>query len=583
MKSWTPRIGTLAAIAVLALASGCGGSNKGSGTAGGSTTGDQSTAQSGILRIGTVDAITSFNPFIALSLQTGTALTATYAQLVGLDYDSARGFTPVPGFAKSWDISNGGKTITFHTYADAKFSDGKPMTAEDAAWSLNMILRYGDGPTGQVSYLLDGITKATAPDPTTVVVNYSAPHSNALLSLAQGIPVLPKHIWAQYATGNGRGLRTYRPESQSGGLVSGGPYLLKQYERRGTTVYVPNPNWFGEPSHAKAVALTYYTNEDSMVEDFTRGQLDMIESVPVPALKTLESKPDVTMMSADRGVQADLFFNSNPRKPKNRELLDPRVRRAMDECINRDEIIDVVFQGHAKKVETLVGTPGGEEQDTSLPVTQYDCAAGNRVLDQLGYKRGSDGVRVAPATSGTYAQAAHPMSYEVVTVAGAGEYNVDRTAEIIRKDLQQLGVKVVQKVAGDETATNTYLVGEDCDPQTSKGYTSWDLDLAYSISEITALDTLSGELKESWCAWNFTGTDNPAYDKLWPQAARELNQDKRRQLLFKMQQIYYDSRATFPLAEKEEPSAYSNGWTGFVRPELAVSSTKYYTAPQQVK
>lgn len=586
MKTWTPIIGALAAAAVLAV-SGCGGSDGdgGNGNAAKTSpaTGSEGAKQGGVLRIGTVDAITSFNPFIALSLQTGTAINATYAALVQTTYDPDKGFSPVPDFAKSWEVSKGGKRITFKVHEGAKFSDGKPMTAEDAAWSMNTIAKFGDGPTGQVAYLLEGFEKATAPDATTVVVDYESPQPNALISIAQGIQVLPKHIWEKHAQGNGRGMRTYRPESQAGGLVSGGPYLLKQFEKSGTTAFIPNPEFYGPKSNAEAVTLTYYTNEDSMVEDFMRDQLDVMESVPTGALKVVEANDNATVKSAIRGLQGDLFMNSNPRKPKNRELLDPSVREAIASCIDRDQIIDVVFQGHAKKVETLVGTLGGPDQNTDLPAREYDCAAGNEILDELGYERGKDGIRVAPATTGQYAQGAHPMSYEIVTVAGAGEFNVDRTTEILRKGLEELGVKVVQKVAGDETATNTYLTGADCDPATSTGYTSWDFDLAYSVAEITAVDTLSSELKDSWCAWNFSGFDNPKYDALWAKAAVELDADKRRELLHEMQKIYYDAGAAIPLAEQEAFSAYSNRWAGFIPPELTIGSKLYYTAPYMVE
>ena len=51
----------------------------------------------------------------------------------------------------------------------------------------------------------------------------------------------------------------------------------------------------------------------------------------------------------------NITWNSNPRKPKNRELLDPQVKKALSMCVDRQQIIDVVFQGTRRPVESLVG------------------------------------------------------------------------------------------------------------------------------------------------------------------------------------------------------------------------------------
>ena len=69
-------------------------------------------------------------------------------------------------------------------------------------------------------------------------------------------------------------------------------------------------------------------------------------------------------------------------------------------CVDREQIIDVVFAGYASKVESIVGHISPLENPNLGPL-EYDCAAANTALDKLGYKRGSDGIRVVPATTGT--------------------------------------------------------------------------------------------------------------------------------------------------------------------------------------
>ena len=62
---------------------------------------------------------------------------------------------------------------------------------------------------------LNHVKDADAPDPTTVVINYKAPVGNALAQLEQFF-VLPQHVWEQYATGDGKGLKTYHPRAGRG-------------------------------------------------------------------------------------------------------------------------------------------------------------------------------------------------------------------------------------------------------------------------------------------------------------------------------------------------------------------------------
>ncbi len=135
-------------------------------------------------------------------------------------------------------------------------------------------------------------------------------------------------------------------------------------------------------------------------------------------------------------------------------------------CVDRDQIIDVVFAGYATKVESLVGHISGSMENPSLGPLPYDCASANTALNKLGYKRGADGIRMVPATTGANAQAAHPMQYEILTPTST-DFNVDRAFSIVRNGFAKLGVKVTQKVGGDTTATYALETGDCNGPRAS--------------------------------------------------------------------------------------------------------------------
>lgn len=582
MRISSAGLAALAAASLLAIA-GCGGSDGGSDAGAKSngsptTNGDGQAKQGGILRVGTSDSIASFNPWLAQTPVSGIATSMVYPSLTQLDYKDGA-WVRVPDLATSWDVKP--KQLTFKLRPGATWSDGKPLTADDVAWTINIMVKFKDGPAGESAASVDGIIDATAPDPTTLQVNYRDVRANSLERMG-AFPILPKHVWEEHAQGNGRGLRTFQPDRGTGGLVGSGPFTLKEYEKNGTTVFIRNDEFYGTHANADAVAMTSYTNADAMVQAYRDGELDYIQTFPASAVPAVKNTPESTLTDTPSFMHAVLLTNANPRKPENRELLDPKVTTALQMCIDRDEIIETVFQGNAKTIETNLGSTSQWENDDLKP-RPSDCAAANKILDELGYKRGADGVRVVPATTGEHAQPEHPMSYGIVT-PNAGPFNIDRTVTIVRANLKELGVDVSQDVVGDVPATWSRTMGEDCDPVKKTGYTSWDFWVDLDVATPDPFGTLHNSATTSWCAWNLNGFDSPEYDKLYQQAVRELDEDKRGELIDEMQKIFYDSGSEFPLAEMVEFTAHSNTWDGWMPPELSRGyNSGYYAAPYMVK
>jgi peptide/nickel transport system substrate-binding protein len=502
-----------------------------------------------------------------------------YPLLVQLDYTPKEGYSIVGDWAKSWKPSNGGKTWTYKLYPGTKWSDGKPMTADDAAWTVNTTLKYASGATAVIASSLNHATKATAPNPTTLVIKYSAPVANALTLIA-GVPIVPRHVWEplEKKQKGGAALKTYRPQDKLP-MVTGGAYTVKQYEKKGTTVFIPDPNYWGPKSHADAVALTYYTNSDSMIADLRNGTLDWIDQVPFNAVNAVKRSKGVKVNQWPGAEITNITWNSNQRKLQNRELLDPRVKRALSMCVNRDKMISVVFHGYASKVESLVGHISPLE-NPNLGPTRYNCSAANAALDKLGYKRGSDGIRVAPATSGKYAQDAHAMKYDIVTPTST-DFNVNRMFEIVKEGFAKLGVKVTQRVGGDSTATYAIETDSKCDAAKSIGYSKFDIAMWDWIAYPDPDFQLSVVTKDQWCSWSDTGWDNPAYDRLYQLQGVTINPAKRRAIVYKMQKMVYDAFVYTQLTNHVALDATSKKWTGF-KNQLNAYSKTYYTSPRKV-
>ena len=542
-----------AALVALALASGCGpGGGDGAGGA----------SRGGILKVGTVNYIDSLNPFIGIEDQSYNSYVMLYPQLV----QYGPGLELVGDWAKEWSHTPDGLKWTFRLEPGTKWSDGKPMTAADVAWTGNTILKYADGPTAALAASVSHVKRFRAPNPTTVVVEYEEPIGNVLAQMEQ-FYILPRHVWAKHTGNNGKDIKAFQPEHELP-TVAGGAYYIDEYEKKGTTVFKPNPNFYGSRSGADAVALIYYTNSTSMIADLRAGTLDWIESVPSNAAKALEQEPGVTVESV-LGSQVDnITFNSNPVKPRNRELLDPSVRAALEHATNRQQLIDVVFNGHAKPWANLISSQSGEWVNPAVKPLPYDPAKANEILDSLGYEL-KGGVRWAPATSGRFAQPAHPMSYEVI-VPDSLNFNGDRYFEVIRDNWAKVGVKLTHKPGGD--------TGQAYALETAGKYTKFDLATWDWVGYIDPDFMLSVMTKDQWFSWNDTGYDDPSYDAMYRKQATLVDQEARRELVWKMQAKLARERPYIHTVQEEIIMAYRDEWTGF-HPDLGAYCKCYYTSP----
>jgi peptide/nickel transport system substrate-binding protein len=210
----------LMALALLAaVGGGCGGGSS-------SSSGTSASGKNTILRIGTTYYIDSLNPLLAYEPQASNAFTMIYPQLV----QYGPGLKIAPDWATSWEESKDGLTWTFHLKPGGKWSDGVPLTAEDAVWWVNTIFKYQNGATSYLAGELAGLEKIAAPDPKTLVLTYKKPVPSALANLEQ-FYFMPKHVWSKYTGNDGKDMKSFDPE-QHLPVVSGGPYTITQFQEK---------------------------------------------------------------------------------------------------------------------------------------------------------------------------------------------------------------------------------------------------------------------------------------------------------------------------------------------------------------
>ncbi|MGH3425459.1 MAG: ABC transporter substrate-binding protein, partial [Nocardioidaceae bacterium] len=161
--------------------------------------------------------IDTLNPFLAYFNGAFDTFAMIYPSLTNLGVDGKA----EPYLAESWKTSADKRTWTFKIRDGLKWSDGEPITANDAAWTFNLIMNNDVAATANGS-LLSNFASVEAPDDTTLVIRTKKPQSNMLyVSITRrGIPIVPEHVWKDHVDD----LKSYKNDDFP--VVGYGPWRL---------------------------------------------------------------------------------------------------------------------------------------------------------------------------------------------------------------------------------------------------------------------------------------------------------------------------------------------------------------------
>jgi peptide/nickel transport system substrate-binding protein len=484
------------------------------------------------LRVVADTSVSTFNPFLAYFNTELDVLGSIYPTLTTLNEQNK----PAPYLATSWTTSADHLTWTFKIRSGLKWSDGVPITASDAAWTLNLIMSNPTAATANGS-LVANFAKVTAPNPTTLVITTKKPEANILYvsNPITGIPIVPQHIWASQVAHLGTFKNMNFP------VVGYGPWTLTGYVPNQYTTLTANKNFFmGAPKFDKLI-IEYFTNTDAAVAALRSGQLDEIDNVTATEYQALHGKSDIQQASSVSngwtGIELNpgaKYRNGKPFGNGNPALADPRVREAIALAVNRSMLVKKIWDGLALPGSSYI-PPGWPQWAWSPPAGSafgYDPAKANQILNAAGYKMGPGGVRVDPKT-GKPLVLRFGIHSDETTDAEMAPYIVEW--------LQAIGIKVeVQSMSFSEL--NAVL---------PKG--TWDIlsdawtmgpDPTYLLS-IQDCDTLplpngtGGNTDAFFC--------NPTYDNLFNQQAGEFETAQRVATVDQMQQILYNSNVDIML------------------------------------
>ena len=425
----------------------------------------------------------------------------------------------VPALAREWSYDPGQMAFTFKLQPRAKWHDGRPVTAEDVVFSLGY---YKKHPYRWIS--VTDVDRAEAVDPQTVVVYLARPYAPFISDIGGTMPILPKHIWSKVD----KPKEFDAPEA----FIGSGPYLFKDFNKaQGSYLFEAfNDYYQGRP---KADRLIYVRTGKSLVSLAT-GQVDLANIQPEMAAPL--KKKGLVVLKNERGWNKKLMINH--RKPP---FDRPEFRRALAHAIDRQEVIDKAHRGFAIPASYGLLSLDHEFYNHDTPDYPHDPVKAVKLIESLGYAKGADGI---------FQKDGQPLKIELLSsnITVAGERVADRDGEIIKKQLQAVGL-AVDLINQEQTTTDSRV-------------RKWNFDLAVSGHGGIAGDPriLSEMVSSAYGAGSVNSARydaDPELNSLLEAQIKEMDPAKRKELVFKIQEVYARDLPAVSLYCPDSMVAYS--------------------------
>ncbi len=345
----------------------------------------------GILHLSVGSEPSDLDPHTVTGLGEAKLVQTLFDPLVSFEPDT---LAPVPALAERWEISADGLTYTFHLRADAKWSDGSALTAQDCVDSWQRILTPSLGADyAYFLYLLRGAEAfhkgqtadfstvgAVARDARTLVATLKHPAPYFLQALLNSC-WRPVNVRAIAAVGDA--YRRGTPWTRPGKLVSSGPFVLKEWTTQQRIVVEKSPTYYDRDRvRLNAVCLYPTDSIDAEERAFRSGQLHITYALPLSKVKPAQQDHNPALR-IDRQMET-YFFRLNVRKSP---LQDARVRRALALAVDRATIADKILPGGRTPASSFV--PPLLQGYTPPPGQIHDLAAARQLLAEAGHPGGA--------------------------------------------------------------------------------------------------------------------------------------------------------------------------------------------------
>lgn len=462
----------------------------------------------GVIVLGTDQKPRHLNP----AVQSGIATIMPGAQLFATPLRFDAQWNAQPYLAERWAFAEDGRAITLHLRRNAVFHDGRPITAEDLAFSVRTVQAHHP-----FKSMFAPVTQVDTPDAHTAVIRLADPHPALLLAMSTGLlPVIPRHVFD-----DGQDI-TKHPRNNN--PVGSGPFRLVEFKPAEHIIMDRHEGFFleGRP-YLDRLIIRKYADAASMLLAVEKGEIDVHPYITNGNdVARLRKSSGITVHTgAARALGPMIWVAFNLEHPV---LGDKRVRHAIAHALDKAAVVANLFQG-APNVATGPVSVHSPFYTDKVPQFPYDLDKARALLQDAGYKTdGSD----------------ERLSFRMDWIPSA----VYKTlAEYTKPALSRIGITINLRNAPDF-------------PTWAKRISSYDFDLCIDSAwnwgdpVIGVHRTyLSDNIRKGVIWSNTQQYRNPKADALMAAAGVEMDPARRKALYAEFQALIVDDMPVLPVME----------------------------------
>ena len=472
--------------------------------------------------------------------------TDQFLYLPAFQYDVGRDAW-IPVIAEKYEFIND-KTLRIYIRKEAKWSDGRAITAEDFAYTFELTKKLGIGPGAGWDNYIASINRIG-----TQVVEFKAKEKPLnyfqFLTYALGAQPMPKHVYTALEAKKVN-IGDWANDKPSEQVVSG-PYKLYFYSPD-IVVYQRVENWWGKGIFGlpkpKFLAHVIYKDNPSASLALERGETDWA-GLFIPSVWELWQKKNLPVGTWYKSKpyfipDGVIFLYLNNTKPG---LSDPNVRRAIAYAIPYDDMLEKAYFGYSSQAhpsyvidffepnkqyinydlwKKTFGTADGRPD--------FDLEKAKKILDDAGYKVGKDGVRVGPDGK--------KLTYTISVPYGWTDWMM--MCEMIAKNLKSIGIEVTTEFPDFSVWADRMTKG------TFDMILSWSVgpsfDHPFNIYRFVLDKRLSAPVGEVTWAGDWERYDNDEIVKLLDTAVSTLDSKTRKNAYMRIQEIIAKDMPVIP-------------------------------------
>ena len=478
-----------------------------------------------------------FNWWTASSLWDLIVLSPIYSRLVRI-INGTLAFE----LAESIEWSPDYKVLTIRIVKGVKFHDGKPLTAHDVAFTIDILSKKSW--TYYHGYFIN-VEKVEVVDDYTLKIYFKAPDAGFIYNALTVMNIMPKHIWEPIFKSIGDGVAKYSPKIPDD-LVGSGPFKIVEYVPGQYVKYVANKDyWLGRPCIDELIYV-FISEANVAILAVQKGEVDAYVGWVTPeVVPELLSTPGVSV----HVFVSDTFYHwglNNLKWPFN----ITEFRRALAYCVDREAIVKELLMGYGTIGNPGVVPPFGVHAQWCnkelLNKYKFNLTKAAEILDKLGFKDiDGDGWREAP-NGEEFSFEIYAPSYDVIRV---------RVAELISEWLSKIpggGLKAIPKAVEWKTVwplikgakVDTWLLGSG-----TGNDISWLLRRFHSRPEGTG---------------NWVRYFNPIVDELTEKLVTAFDPEERKRIAYRIQEIIAEDVPLITLYYRKFPMPYRidkfDGW-----------------------